>query len=230
MAPASPGPGASLRVRFWPPPAMPASPTTGLVAGVAARQRPGRVGPGPPSGRRYRRAAAPGEGSLPGRPATRWGTTHRPQPALDSLSFLVVQDLYLTATAERAHVVLPAQSFVEREGSLTTGERRVQRFYPAVPPLGETRPIGEIAGALGARLGAAEPPASAADCMEQIAAAVPAYAQTSYAALAEVDEQWPLVRRRRLVFRRHGLRQPPGSRRQAADGHRAGEQGGGRLA
>jgi NADH-quinone oxidoreductase subunit G len=122
------------------------------------------------------------------------------QPALDSLSFLVVQDLYLTATAERAHVVLPAQSFVEREGSLTTGEGRVQRFYPAVPPLGETRPDWWIAGALGARLGASEPPASAADCMEQIAAAVPAYAQTSYAALAEVHEQWPLVGGEDLYF------------------------------
>jgi NADH-quinone oxidoreductase subunit G len=115
------------------------------------------------------------------------------QPALDSLSFLVVQELYLTATAERAHVVLPAQSFVERQGSLTTGDGRVQRFYPAVPPRGETRPDWWIAAALGRRLGAPEPPASAAACLEQIAAAVPAYEQLTYAALAEVHEQWPLV-------------------------------------
>jgi NADH-quinone oxidoreductase subunit G len=115
------------------------------------------------------------------------------QSALDSLSFLVVQELYLTATAERAHVVLPAQSFVEREGSLTTGEGRVQRFYPAVPPRGETRPDWWIAGALGRLLGAPEPPASAADCMAQIAASVPAYGEVTYASLAEVGEQWPLV-------------------------------------
>ena len=115
------------------------------------------------------------------------------QVALDSLAFLVVQELYLTATAERAHVVLPAQSFVEREGSLTTGEGRVQRYYPAVPPLGATRPDWWIAGALGARLGAPEAPASAAGCFEQIASAVPSYAGISYAALAEVRPQWPLV-------------------------------------
>lgn len=115
------------------------------------------------------------------------------QSALDSLSFLVVQELYLTATAERAHVVLPAQSFVEREGSLTTGEGRVQRFYPALPPRGETRPDWRIAGALGQLLGGPEAPGSPAECLEQIATAVPAYRQISYASLAEVHEQWPLV-------------------------------------
>ena len=45
---------------------------------------------------------------------------------------LIVQDLFLTATAELADVVLPAQSFVERAGTFTNGERRVQRLYPAV--------------------------------------------------------------------------------------------------
>jgi NADH-quinone oxidoreductase subunit G len=122
------------------------------------------------------------------------------QAALDSLSFLVVQELYLTATAERAHVVLPAQSFVEREGSLTTGEGRVQRFYPAVPPRGETRPDWWIAGALGRLLGAPEPPVSPAECQEQIAGAVPAYRQITYASLAEVQEQWPLVGGEDLYF------------------------------
>ena len=43
----------------------------------------------------------------------------------------------MTDTARRADVVLPAQSFIEREGSYTTGERRVQRFYPAVRPVGD---------------------------------------------------------------------------------------------
>ena len=46
--------------------------------------------------------------------------------------FVVVQDLFLTETAKLADVVLPAQPFTEREGTYTSGERRVQRFYPAV--------------------------------------------------------------------------------------------------
>jgi NADH-quinone oxidoreductase subunit G len=115
------------------------------------------------------------------------------QTAVDALSFLVVQEMYLTATAQLADVVFPAQSFIEREGSLTTGEGRVQRFYPAVPPRGEARPDWWIAGALGHLLGAPDVPASAADCMKQIAASVPAYAHVSYASLAEITEQWPQV-------------------------------------
>jgi NADH-quinone oxidoreductase subunit G len=122
------------------------------------------------------------------------------QPALEGLSFLVVQELFLTATAERANVVLPAQSFVEREGCLTTGEGRVQRFYPAVPPRGEARPDWWIAASLGQRLGGAEIPASAAECLEQLAAAVPAYSGLTYAALAEVREQWPQVGGEDLYF------------------------------
>jgi len=54
------------------------------------------------------------------------------QSVFGSDKFVVVQDLYLSQTARLADVVLPAQSWIEREGSYTSGERRVQRFYPAV--------------------------------------------------------------------------------------------------
>jgi NADH-quinone oxidoreductase subunit G len=53
--------------------------------------------------------------------------------AVRGTGFLVVQELFLTATARAADVVFPAQAFTEREGSVTSGDRRVQRFYPAVP-------------------------------------------------------------------------------------------------
>src|SRR5690606_11939769 len=49
------------------------------------------------------------------------------------LGFLVVQELFLTETAALADVVLPAQSWAEREGTFASGERRVQRYYPAIP-------------------------------------------------------------------------------------------------
>jgi NADH-quinone oxidoreductase subunit G len=107
--------------------------------------------------------------------------------------FRVVQDLFLTKTAEAADVVFPAQAFTEREGSLTTGERRVQRFYPATPPLPQARPDWKILAEVGAALGVTLRGDSAAEVMLEIAAAIPDYTGISYQALARVEAQWPIV-------------------------------------
>lgn len=64
--------------------------------------------------------------------------------ALERLSFLVVQDIFLTETAQKAHLVLPAASPAEKEGTYTNMERRVQRLNRAFPPLGQAKPDGEI--------------------------------------------------------------------------------------
>jgi formate dehydrogenase (NADP+) alpha subunit len=66
------------------------------------------------------------------------------EEGLDCLSFLVVQDLFLTETARQAQVVLPAASFAEKEGTVTTLERRVRLLDQALPPLGDSKPDGEI--------------------------------------------------------------------------------------
>ncbi|MGH2606806.1 MAG: NADH-quinone oxidoreductase subunit NuoG, partial [Anaerolineales bacterium] len=71
--------------------------------------------------------------------------------ALDEAGFVVVQELFLTESARRADVVFPAQAFTEREGSYLNGLRRLQRTYPAVPPLGDTRPDWRILADLGGR-------------------------------------------------------------------------------
>jgi NADH-quinone oxidoreductase subunit G len=113
--------------------------------------------------------------------------------ALRRDAFLVVQELFLTATAQRADVVFPAQAFTEREGSLTTGDRRVQRFYPAVPPLAEARPDWQVLADVGAALGVSLPGASAAALMLEIAASVPDYVGVTYQTLARVEPQWPIV-------------------------------------
>ena len=60
-----------------------------------------------------------------------------------------VQELFLTETARLAEVVLPAQAFSEREGSYTNGERRVQRFYPGVPPGPQVRADFTITAQIG---------------------------------------------------------------------------------
>jgi NADH-quinone oxidoreductase subunit G len=120
--------------------------------------------------------------------------------ALKSAKFVVVQELFLTETAKLAEVVLPGQAFSEREGSFTSAERRVQRFYPAIPPLGETKADFVITAAIGNDLGLAMEGRSAAQVLEKLAEAVPAFSGITYRKLAEVSDQWPIVGRDDLYY------------------------------
>jgi NADH-quinone oxidoreductase subunit G len=118
------------------------------------------------------------------------------QPGLGKLfgeTFSVVQDLFLTSTAQQADVVLPAQSFLERQGSWTSGERRVQRFYPVLPPVGACLPDWQITARLAARLGLSLEDQSPSAVMRQIAAEIGDYAQVSFPRMAQVELQWPMV-------------------------------------
>jgi predicted molibdopterin-dependent oxidoreductase YjgC len=73
--------------------------------------------------------------------------------ALKQVPFLVVQDIFLTPTAELAHVVLPATSYAEKDGTFTNAERRIQRIRPGVPSPGEAQADGAIFAQLDAKLG-----------------------------------------------------------------------------
>jgi NADH-quinone oxidoreductase subunit G len=110
-------------------------------------------------------------------------------PAVDGnfakSEFLVVQDLFLTETAKLADVVLPAQSFAERDGTFTNTERRVQLFRAALKPIGETKPDWWIITEIAKRMGANWSYRSPAKIMEEVASTVPGYAGMTYAALAE---------------------------------------------
>ncbi len=112
---------------------------------------------------------------------------------LTGLRGLVVQDLFLSPTAELADVVLPVQSFVEREGTFTSGERRVQRLYPAVPGPVESLADWKILAELGRQLGLELEGRSAGQVFARIAAQIPDYAGLSYADLAASARQWPEV-------------------------------------
>ncbi|MBA4380568.1 MAG: hypothetical protein C0393_07845, partial [Anaerolinea sp.] len=110
------------------------------------------------------------------------------------------QELFLTETAKIADVVLPAQAYTEREGTFTSGERRVQRFYPALPSRGETKADFAISAALAKELGIELEGHSAARVMDKMAATVKAFAGISYRKLAETTEQWPIVGRGDLYY------------------------------
>ena len=116
---------------------------------------------------------------------------------LRASGFVLVHELFLTETAKAADVVLPAASWAEREGTFTNGERRVQRFYPAIPARG--RPDFQLAVEIGQRLGVTLP-RHAASLFLEIAASVPAYAGLSYQKLAEVVDQVPDVGGRDLYY------------------------------
>lgn len=119
---------------------------------------------------------------------------------IDELGFLVVQELYLTETARRADVVLPAQAFTERDGTMTTGERRVQRYFPAVPVYGAARPDWHITASLGQQLGVELEKRSPALVFRKLGEVVPVFEGLDYSSLSELETQWPPVGGENLYF------------------------------
>lgn len=107
--------------------------------------------------------------------------------------FVVTTSLFMTPTAEAADLVLPRQSFAEREGTFTNGMRRVQRFYTVQGIIGDALPDWKIFAAVGERLNGPKARISAGAVMKDITAHVPAYAEASYPRLAQVERQFPLV-------------------------------------
>jgi formate dehydrogenase major subunit len=112
--------------------------------------------------------------------------------ALEKLDFLVVQDIFLTETAQFADVVLPAASFAEKDGTFTNTERRVQRVRKAIEPVGQSKADWQILVEVMQRLGYDKDYVSAGAIMEEIAALTPAYGGINYARLEETSSlQWP---------------------------------------
>ncbi|MCF8039714.1 MAG: formate dehydrogenase subunit alpha [Desulfohalobiaceae bacterium] len=111
--------------------------------------------------------------------------------ALEKIDFLVVQDIFLTPTAELADVVLPGASFAEKDGTFTNTERRVMRVRKAIDPPGEAKPDWEIIQELSSKFGYAMHYESPREIMEEIAAVTPSYGGISYARLEGPGLQWP---------------------------------------
>lgn len=112
--------------------------------------------------------------------------------ALESLDFLVVQDLFMSETAKFADVILPAACYAEKDGTFTNTERRVQRVRKAVEAPGECRSDWEILCELAQRLGAEgfqyENPE---EIFEEIRQTTPSYRGITYKRIDKVGIQWP---------------------------------------
>jgi len=112
--------------------------------------------------------------------------------AMAKLDLLVVQDLFLTETAQFADIVLPAASFAEKDGTFTSTERRIQRVRKAVEPPGEARGDWEIIADVAARLGHPLNCRSSSSIMAEIAELTPIYGGITYDRLENTGGlQWP---------------------------------------
>ena len=117
----------------------------------------------------------------------------RTRHLLETREFVVVQDIFLTATAELADVVLPAAaSWAESEGTVTNSERRVQRVRKALEPPGEARDDLWIIEEIARRMGASWGWRTAEDVWNELRALSPVHAGMSYRRLEELGGlQWP---------------------------------------
>ncbi|ANA39281.1 molybdopterin-dependent oxidoreductase [Geobacter anodireducens] len=107
------------------------------------------------------------------------------EAALDAVDFLVVQDLFLTETAAKADVVLPACSFAEKEGTFTSLGGAVQRVNRAITPLGDSRSDFDILNELHARLTGQPAYANQKAAFVDLAATTPGYTELTLEGLGD---------------------------------------------
>jgi len=121
--------------------------------------------------------------------------------ALEGLKFLVVQDIFLSSTAQLADVVLPAAAFAERDGTWTSLERRVQRIRRATDPAGQVREDWRIIAEVSRALGRPLPYEDEKQIFEEIVGLLPIYAGVFYAPLAvNGGIRWPTPEAREAPF------------------------------
>jgi len=113
--------------------------------------------------------------------------------ALKSLDLLVVQELFMTETSKLAHVVLPGASFLEKEGTFTNGERRIQKVNKVVEPVGEAKSDGQIIIDLMNRMGYKQADYKADSMLREISKIVPFFAGVSWENLGDRGKQWPVA-------------------------------------
>ena len=114
--------------------------------------------------------------------------------ALESLEFLVVQDIFMTETSELADVVLPAACYAERDGTQTSTERRVQMWRKAQDPPGEAKEDWQIISELAAKMGYADqfPYQNMEEIFNEVAELTPSYHGMNYERLNKPEAlHWP---------------------------------------
>ncbi len=117
--------------------------------------------------------------------------THHVVASIKKLDLFIVQELFMTETAKLADVILPGASFLEKSGTFTNGERRIQRVNTVVEPIAG-KSDGQIIVDLMNRMGHPEPDYDPAVLLEEIARIVPFFAGVKWEELGENGKQWPV--------------------------------------
>ena len=113
--------------------------------------------------------------------------------SLEKLDLLVVQELFLSETAKLADVVLPGSSFLEKSGTFTNGERRIQKVNEAVSPRKGSKADGQIIVEMFRSLGYEEPDYSPEHLLKEISQVVPFFKGVTWENLGEDGLQWPVL-------------------------------------
>ena len=116
--------------------------------------------------------------------------------AMEQLDIMIVQELFMSATAEMADVVLPASSYFEKNGTFTNGERRVQRVNKVIEPIGNTKPDGQMIIDMMFKLGYEQPTGKVYDAallLEEISEVIPFMKGISWTRLGTNGLQWPVL-------------------------------------
>jgi len=113
--------------------------------------------------------------------------------ALSKLDLLIVQEIFMTETAKMAHVILPAASFLEKSGTFTNGERRIQRVQQVVEPIEGTKSDGQIMVEIMNHMGYAQADYDPKTMLEEISQIVPFFAGVKWDELGDNGKQWPVL-------------------------------------
>jgi formate dehydrogenase major subunit len=119
--------------------------------------------------------------------------TNKVIKAMDQLELLIVQELFMTETAKHATVILPGASFLEKEGTFTNGERRIQRVNKVVEPIEGSKSDGQIIVDIMNRMGYEQEDYTAAGVLEEISQIVPFFKGVKWEELGDNGKQWPVL-------------------------------------
>lgn len=141
---------------------------------------------------------AASEGNLKGmyimaeNPALSDADINHVKEALDKLDFLVVQDIFLTETAQYADVILPGVSYAEKDGTVTNTDRTVQRIRKAIEPIGDSKPDWQIICMIAEEMGSNNfKYTSPEDVFNEISQVTPIYGGINYQRIEAEEIHWP---------------------------------------